>query len=234
MTGLSRGREAQEGRKGQERRTTQRGLLTYAPWAIALIGAAVVLYIIVTVLKPGGPPSLQSLAHGEMAKLVVSQSAAPEPATPFLDPQGHPVHLADLKTPLLVVNLWATWCPPCVKEMPTLAKLQAAYPGKITVAPISMDKADDREKARAFIAGHPPLAFYQDTQLALPFALSPPAEGFPTTILYGRDGRERARLSGGADWNGPEARAVFDTLLAQPVRGAAARFGLTFEAPKGT
>jgi thiol-disulfide isomerase/thioredoxin len=192
-----------------------RGPWSYAPWAIALIGAAVVLYIIVTVLKPGGHASLQSLAHGEMAKLVVSQSAAPEPATPFLDPQGHPVHLADLKTPLLVVNLWATWCAPCVKEMPTLAKLQAAYPGKITVAAISMDKPELRERARAFIGEHAPLTFYQDTELALPFALVPAVEGFPTTIIYGRDGRERARLSGGADWDGPDARAVFDTLLAQ-------------------
>lgn len=189
---------------------------TYAPWAAALIGVAVVLYIIVAVLKPGGHGSLQSLAHGEMAKLTVVANGSPEPATPFLDPQGHEVHLTDLKAPLVVVNLWATWCGPCIKEMPTLASLQAAYPGRIKVAAISMDKDELRERARAFIGEHPPLTFYQDPKLALPFALSPAVEGFPTTIIYGRDGRERARLSGGADWNGPDARAVFDALLAQP------------------
>ena len=189
---------------------------TYAPWAGALIGVAVVLYIIVAVLKPGAHGSLQSLAHGEMAKLVVAKNGALEPTTPFIDPEGRTIHLTDLKAPLLVVNLWATWCAPCVKEMPTLAKLQAAYPGRITVAAISMDKDELRERARAFIGEHPPLAFYQDPKLALPFAVSPAVEGFPTTIIYGRDGRERARLSGGADWNGPDARAVFDALLAQP------------------
>ena len=189
---------------------------TYAPWAGALIGAAVVLYIIMAVLKPGGAGSLQALAHGEMAKLQVVSHGAPEPATPFIDAQGRAIRLADLKAPLVVVNLWATWCAPCIKEMPTLAKLQAAYRGRIVVAAISMDKDELRERARAFIGEHPPLAFYQDPKLALPFALSPAVEGFPTTIIYGRDGRERARLSGGADWNGPDARAVFNALLAQP------------------
>jgi hypothetical protein len=100
--------------------------------------------------------------------------------------------------------------------MPTLARLQAAYPGKVLVAPISMDKPELRERARAFIGEHAPLAFYQDPNLALPFALTPAVEGFPTTILYGRDGREKARLSGPADWDGPQAKAVIDALLAQP------------------
>ena len=192
------------------------GVGTYALWAGALVGAGLLLYAILVVLKPGGHAGLQGLAHGQMAKLSTAQAGASEPATPFLDPQGRQLRLADLKAPVLVVNLWATWCAPCVKEMPTLAKLQAAYPGKIVVAPISMDKSELRERARAFIGEHPPLGFYQDPNLALPFALTPAVEGFPTTIIYGRDGRERARLSGPADWDGPDARAVIDAVLAQP------------------
>ena len=202
--------------EGPKQSPIGRGPWTYALWAGALIGVAVVLYIIVAVLKPGEHGGLQSLAHGEMAKLVVAQNGVPEPSTPFVDPQGHAVQLADLKAPLVVVNLWATWCAPCVREMPTLAKLQAAYPGRIRVVAISMDKDELRERARAFIGEHAPLVFYQDPKLALPFAVSPAVEGFPTTIIYGRDGRERARLSGPADWDGPDARGVFDALLAQP------------------
>jgi thiol-disulfide isomerase/thioredoxin len=202
--------------KGSVKSPSGRGPWSYAPWAAALIGVAVVLYIIVAVVKPGGHGGLKSLAHGEMAKLTVAQNGAPEPATSFLDPQGREVHLADLKAPLVVVNLWATWCAPCVREMPTLAKLQADYKGRIVVAPISMDKDELRERARAFIGEHAPLVFYQDPKLALPFALTPAVEGFPTTVIYGRDGRERARLSGPADWDGPEARAVIDAVLAQP------------------
>jgi thiol-disulfide isomerase/thioredoxin len=188
---------------------------SYALWAGVLIGVAVVLYIFVAVLKPGHA-GLSSLAHGQMAKLSTAQSGAAEPATTFLDPQGREVRLSDLKAPVLVVNLWATWCGPCIREMPTLARLQKTYANRIAVAPISMDKDALRERARAFIGEHAPLAFYQDPNLALPFALNPPVEGFPTTIIYGRDGREKARLSGPADWDGPDAKAVIDAVLAQP------------------
>jgi thiol-disulfide isomerase/thioredoxin len=195
----------------------RRGRLAYALWGAALIGAAAVLYVIAaSLIKPGGAVDLKTLAHGEMAKLEVGAKASPPPATPFLDGAGHSVTLADLKGPVLVVNLWATWCAPCVKEMPTLAKLQAVYPGRVRVVPISMDRAADRERARAFIAEHAPLSFYQDPNYALAFALDPPVEGFPTTILYDRQGRERARLSGGADWSGPDARAVIDALVKTP------------------
>ena len=81
------------------------------------------------------------------------------------------------------------------------------------VAPISLDKGDaDIAKARAFIADKAPLKFYHG-EYSLAFTITPPAEGLPTTILYDRTGRERARLSGGADWSTPEAHAVIDRLL---------------------
>jgi thiol-disulfide isomerase/thioredoxin len=196
-------------------RKSRPGLLAYGLWGVALLGAAAVLYVIVaSLIKPGaGPVDLKTLAHGEMAKLLVVDKGAPPPATPILDAEGHTVILADLKAPVVVVNLWATWCGPCVQEMPTLAKLQAAYPGRVLVAPVSMDRLEDREKARAFIAEHGPLAFYQDPKYALAFALDPPATGFPTTIIYDAKGHERARLSGGADWNSADARAVVEALL---------------------
>jgi hypothetical protein len=98
--------------------------------------------------------------------------------------------------------------------MPTLAKLQAAYPGRLQVIAVAMDKPEDREKARAFIGQYPPLAFYQDPKLAMTFALSPPADGLPTTVIYDRAGHERARLTGGADWSSPQARAVVQALMA--------------------
>lgn len=195
---------------------TGRGLLSYMLVGLGLIGVAAVLYVIgAAVIQPAGGPDLKALADGEMAKLRIATNGAAPPATPFLDDQGRAVHLADLKAPVVVLNLWATWCAPCVREMPTLARLQAAYPGHVRVVAVSMDKADDREKARGFIAHYPPLAFYQDPKYALAFALSPPAEGFPTTVIYDRAGRERARLSGGADWNSQDARAVVEALLTQ-------------------
>jgi thiol-disulfide isomerase/thioredoxin len=189
-------------------------LLKYALWGVALIGVAAVLYVIASAsFKPKDANSLQSLAHGEMAKLRFPAEPSPPPSTPFTDGAGKSVHIGDFKGQIVVVNLWATWCAPCIKEMPTLAQMAAAYTGKIVVLPISMDSPKDRAQAQQFIAQRPPLAFYQDPKTAIPFAFKPGVEGFPTTIIYGRDGLERARLAGGADWNGPDARAVFDALL---------------------
>ncbi len=207
-----------EVRGTQKKGGPRRGLSAYALWGAALIGVAAVLYVIAAMLiKPaGGSADLKSFARGDMAKLEVSAKAGPAPDTPILDAQGHAIRLADLKAPVLVVNLWATWCAPCVKEMPTLARLQAAYPGRLVVAPVSMDRLADREKARTFIAEHPPLGFYQDPKYALAFALDPPAEGFPTTVVYDAKGRERARLSGATDWSGPDARALVEALIARP------------------
>jgi thiol-disulfide isomerase/thioredoxin len=100
--------------------------------------------------------------------------------------------------------------------MPTLAKLAEAYAGKpVEVAAISIDSASATDQAKAFIAEHKPLAFYQDAKMALPFAFAPPAQGFPTTILYDKSGMERARVIGEADWSSGEAKAVIDRLLAE-------------------
>ena len=203
-------------REGKGLDRARRRPWTYALWGGATIGLAVVLYVIATVLiKHGGPADLNSLAKGGMKDLKVTAAGSPPPSLPILGPDGQATSLTALKAPVVVVNLWATWCAPCVTEMPTLAKLQAAYPGKILVVPVSMDTAKDRAKAQAFIAQYPPLALYQDPKANMVFTVTPPADGLPTTILYGVHGRERARVSGGADWSGADAHAVIDALLAE-------------------
>ena len=131
-------------------------------------------------------------------------------------PDGRTFKIGDLKGQVVVVNLWATWCAPCVKEMPTLAQLQSRYSGKgVKVLAISLDKGDgDIAKAKAFIADKQPLAFYHG-DYALAFAISPATEGLPTTLIFDRSGRERARLEGGADWSTDQAGRVIDHLLAE-------------------
>ena len=189
---------------------------TYALWGGVAIGLAVVLYVIATLLiKHGGPPDLNSLAKGAMKGLTITPAGAPPPSRPILGPDGNSTDLTQIKAPVVVVNLWATWCAPCVTEMPTLAKLQAAYADKpVQVVAVSIDKADAKAQAQAFIAQHAPLAFYNDPDAKLPWALKPSAEGVPTTVIYGKDGLERGRISGEADWAGPGAKAVIDKLLA--------------------
>jgi len=197
-------------------KTTGGGFLKWALWGVALIGVAAVLYIIVQAsFKPEQDASLKSVARGEMRKLVTPVEATVAPANTFYDAAGKPVRAADFNGKVLVLNLWATWCAPCVAEMPTFAKLAAGYAGKpVAVVAISVDTPKDVEKAKAFIGQHAPLAFYSDPQMKLPFSLNPPAAGMPTTIIYGPDGVERGRLSGSADWSGEDARAVIDHVLA--------------------
>jgi thiol-disulfide isomerase/thioredoxin len=179
------------------------------------MAAIAILVLVDGCAKAGGAQGLEGLAKGDMAKLELAKAPAAPPATQLQGPDGKALTLADLKGQVLVVNLWASWCAPCAKEMPTLAKLQAAYAGKpVKVVAISLDKGDeDIAKAKARIAQSAPLAFYHGPY-DIAFALSPPVEALPTTVFYDRSGRERARLTAPADWTKPEAHAVIDRLLA--------------------
>ncbi|MDP1599052.1 TlpA disulfide reductase family protein [Phenylobacterium sp.] len=191
--------------------------LKWALRGVAVLGVAGIVYIIAQAsINPQRETNLKSLATGEMAKFVTPVEAAPAPVNSFQDPTGAPKRIADFRGKVTVVNLWATWCGPCVIEMPTLAKLAADYQGKpVEIVAISVDRPDDADKARAFIAKHAPLAFYHDPKMALPFAFKPTASGMPTTIIYGADGVERGRLAGGADWGGKDAKALIDKVLAE-------------------
>lgn len=192
------------------------GALTWGLWGAALVGVAAVVYIIGSAsTKPAPPaPSAAATSTTFASKLTTPAQPTPSPDYTFYDASGKAMKLADLKGKVVVMNIWATWCGPCVTEMPTLAKLQAAYAGKpVEVVTISIDSESSAAKARLFIAQHDPLKFYHDREMKLPFKLSPPAPGAPTTVIYGKDGMEVARVAGEADWSGPEARALVDKAL---------------------
>ena len=190
-------------------------LLKWAIGCFALIGVAAVLYVIVSAsFKPKSATDLTEFRRGSLAALDVPATPRPAPGQGFTDADGEPVSLADFKGQVVVVNLWASWCAPCKTEMPTLARLQAAYQLQpLKVLAITVDRDSDLNLARADIAANAPLALYRDPGYRLAFALEPRAQGFPTTLIYDRQGRERARLSGGADWSGPEARGLIEALL---------------------
>ncbi|UAK23589.1 TlpA family protein disulfide reductase [Sphingomonas nostoxanthinifaciens] len=132
------------------------------------------------------------------------------PAAEIKTLDGTAVKLADLKGKPLLVNLWATWCVPCVKELPTLDALAAQQAGKLQVVAVSQDLEGARVVA-PFVAkrGFKTLKPYLDTSNALMLALK--EEGLPVTILYGADGKEVWRLRGDLDWTGAKAKE----LLAQ-------------------
>jgi len=144
----------------------------------------------------------------------VSPPAGPTPDTPLIGVDGKPVTLADFKGKVVVLNMWATWCAPCKIEMPTLNALAAAYPTQpVTVLAASVDREADREKAKAEMAKYPALKLAFDDSYALAYKLMPQGPSMPLTVILDKKGVERARLSGEADWNSKEARALIETLL---------------------
>jgi thiol-disulfide isomerase/thioredoxin len=185
------------------------------------MGVAGVVYIIAqSSTKPAEPVAgagaSASATHSVAKKLTQVAGAGAAPDYALMNADGQPVKLSDFKGKVVVMNLWATWCAPCVEEMPTLAKLQAAFAGKpVEVVAVSIDSPEDTLKAKQFLAKHPPLKFYQDKAMKLPFDLKPPAEGTPVTVIYGKDGLEKGRVTGDADWSQPDAKAAVEKVLAE-------------------
>lgn len=176
--------------------------------AMAVVYAALAIFF-----KP--PRDLGALATGPMAKLQFETRPATARAIAFTDASGKALHVSDFKGQVVVLNLWATWCGPCKVEMPTLARLQASYAGKpVKVLAVSTDRDDATPQAKAFIASHAPLQYYGGGE-RLPFLIEPHVIGFPTTLIFDRSGKERARMAGDADWSSDQAHKVVDQLIAE-------------------
>ena len=188
-------------------------ILAAARRFVALTGAAALLYGLMACSNT--PGDLKPLAKGAMAKLVVTDHPSPAPLTAFKDAAGKTHTLAEFKGKVAIVNLWANWCAPCKAEIPSLARMQAAYAGRsVAIVAISVGKGEDEPAGRAFIDRNPPLTFYSEPTYTMAYAFKPVVQDMPTTLIYDRKGVERARLAGGADWSSAEAHRVIDSLLA--------------------
>jgi thiol-disulfide isomerase/thioredoxin len=169
--------------------------------------------------KPAAPQGSEAAATPTpTAEFTTSQgNGANAPTAAFTDANGKPVTLAAFRGRPLLVNLWATWCAPCVEEMPSIDRLAAAEKGRLGVVAVSQDGNGLTAVAPFFAkAGIATLKPYLDTQNALMVALK--AETLPTTILYDANGHERWRHVGKVDWDDASARAALaDTLAGKPV-----------------
>lgn len=155
---------------------------------------------------PGGAPAAgNATAHAQYptGRLDRSHGGRPAPDAAFQRPDGGEVRLSAFRGRPLLVNLWATWCGPCVVEMPSLDRLAGSQADNgVQVIAISQDAQDGRRKVTDFFAARslPNLQPYLDPEMALMFALG--ADTLPTTILYDSRGREVWRMVGMADWQG--------------------------------
>ena len=155
----------------------------------------------------GDPGSSPGQAAGNAAEAAAyptgrldrSHAGTPAPPAMFEDPYGRPARLADFRGRPLLVNLWATWCAPCVVEMPSLDALAVREGEALQVLALSQD-FEGRQKVTDFFEGRgfARLEPYLDAGLGMMTALG--VDTLPTTILYVADGVEVWRMTGMADW----------------------------------
>jgi len=147
---------------------------------------------------------LAPLAQGEVAALAVARKPFRVPDLTFKDADGHERKLSDWRGHTVLLNLWATWCVPCRKEMPALDKLQAALGGdKFQVVTVNIDTRDP-EKPLAFLkdAGVTHLTYYADPSAKVfqELKLAGKAFGMPTTLIVDPSGCEIGEMAGPAEW----------------------------------
>jgi len=155
------------------------------------------------------------LATGAMHNLTFSDPPKPVPPAEFRTLDDQPASFEALKGKLTLVNLWATWCVPCRKEMPSLDRLAEQLGGdKFQVVVLAIDRAGVA-KVKAFLdeAGVKHLRGFVDPTTRLGHTLG--AIGMPTTLIIDAQGREIARVIGEAEWDTPEAVKLIQALLAE-------------------
>jgi thiol-disulfide isomerase/thioredoxin len=147
-------------------------------------------------------------------KLDRSHAGAALPKVTVHDPDGATLELATLAGKPVLLNLWATWCAPCITEMPLLDMLAGDQAGKLRVVTVSQDMKG-AEEVEPFFAqrqfAH--LEPWLDPESELSFAFADSGGVLPTTVLYGADGKELWRVVGGYDWSSPQAKALVAEAL---------------------
>jgi thiol-disulfide isomerase/thioredoxin len=184
--------------------------------AIALLFAAglvSVLYVkhASAVHALGSPPP-------DLARLIVQPNPLAAPAVGFSQAGGKRDALASFQGHFVLLNLWATWCGPCVGELPQLAKLSSAFPG-LTVVAVNVGR-DNAAETAAFLKSHgaAKLAVYVDSDSALLRAFE--TSGLPLSVLLDPKGREIARAVGPCEWGTAASVAYLRALTAAAPRAS--------------
>ncbi|MEM9582956.1 MAG: TlpA disulfide reductase family protein [Pseudomonadota bacterium] len=155
---------------------------------------------------------LMSLATGELGRIQFHASPRPLSAPAFLNENGGEASLADYRGKHVLLNFWALWCAPCVKEMPALNRLDASIGGAFEVVTLTTGR-NARPAVDKFFAEkkltHLPKLF--DPKMAV--ARSVGALGLPVTIFIDPQGREVARATGDFEWDSPAAQKLVNAWV---------------------
>lgn len=150
---------------------------------------------------PSAPAAAASQGDPSVLRMHASPRALPD--FTFMDGKGAPKALSDFRGRTVLLNVWATWCPPCREEMPSLDRLQKALGGPgFEVVALSIDAGGVPVVERFYKEiGIASLAIYVDASMRAAGQLAAP--GVPTTLLIDRQGRELGRHAGPARWDDP-------------------------------
>ena len=181
--------------------------------AIRLMLIVGVLAVLMVIVQSCSQPKtgLEAYSEGSLKKLTSLENPPVQPSMVFKDPQGAEMRLSDYKGKTILVNIWATWCAPCIAEMPMLDELQAKKgSANFEVVTISLDRIPE-EAAQWFKEnGIENLPLWHDSTYGVSGKLALP--GLPTSIFYNRGSREIARIPGEVDWTSEEALALVGYL----------------------
>jgi thiol-disulfide isomerase/thioredoxin len=179
-----------------------------------LVAAVAFAAVYVTMGRPDNGQDEQKVEPARSMATFVRQSPPVElPAISFQDDKGNPLTLENFRGKAVLLNLWATWCFPCREEMPSLDRLQKEM-GSDTfeVVALSLDRAGQKASAEFLSETNVEhLRLYVDPTMKTGNKLR--AVGMPTTILIDKEGREVGRLSGPAEWDSPDAKALIIEAL---------------------
>ncbi len=197
-------------------------ILKYSLLSLLFVGLAMSVWIIIqSVQQPDLPQASMEQKPKTMRadgkKIFVVIPPPKQSSVVFIDDQGNKKHLADFKGKVVLLNIWATWCSPCVEEMPALDQLQAHFDRKdFEIVAVAFDKTI--EEVRAFytetkLTNLPP---YLDQKFAFREALAREnqPDGIPISVLYDANGTEQMRVIGGYDWASPAAIAQIEQMIA--------------------
>ena len=189
---------------------------------LARIGLSALLYgalmlganpILAEGLSAEDRKALLALRDGDMSKLVVHKEARPAIAEEWRDQYGNAISVADFAGKVVVLNFWATWCPPCRAEMPSIDRLAGEMGGDdLEVIALSTDRFDVQKVIDFFEEIEVQnLGVHQDRAGAV--ARRAGALGLPITLILDREGREIARVTGEAEWDSAHVKAILTRLI---------------------
>jgi thiol-disulfide isomerase/thioredoxin len=201
-------------------------LFRFLPVVLAVIAAVIGIYWFQSDKRKAVAPAAtvqqvpasgvsKALARGPLAAFLVRPERSPVADLAFQDGTGADLRISQWRGRVVLVNLWATWCAPCRKEMPALAALQQQLGSKdFEVVAISIDRKGV-EASSAFLkdTGASSLKLYVEPTARILNDLQ--ALGLPATVLIDRKGNEIGRLLGPAEWNSPEAIALVKAAIAE-------------------